>query len=202
METLPHVMAKENIDVALLQETKKPSDTLEIDGYYFFLHGEEKEKRAGVAIVLSPRAFQAWHRAGRPEPIRINCADAGRIIGLHLTFLDHAKRNVRMFVVSAHLPHSGYSDDAFLECFEKIEKLIDDFPEDVIPHVGADLNAQLGIRSDSPDFSDVIGPYGIKGCNPRGQKALQILTSMGLRSATSYFPAKSYWSWTSIKDGR
>ena len=61
LEILAAVMKRQEIDVALLQETKRPPRDIEIKGYRVFLHGKnDREGRSGVGIMLSPKAKRAW----------------------------------------------------------------------------------------------------------------------------------------------
>ena len=77
-------MKEQKINVGIFQETRRPEGTDEVNGVHFIFHGKKKENRSGVAIALGPRALQSWRLAGRPDPIRITCAKAGRIIALPL----------------------------------------------------------------------------------------------------------------------
>ena len=200
-EALVSLMEKDKIDICLLQETKHSSEIFDIDGHRFFMYGEQKEKRAGVAIALSPRAMNAWREAGRREPVQIKCAGAARIMGLHLTFQDQAQKKVRVFVVSAHLPHSNYSDADYQDCLEEIDGLLRKLDGDIVPFIGADLNARVGIRDDHDSLSQqALGPYGVKGCNNRGKTIARALASMDLCSASSFFKHHQHWTWITIKD--
>jgi hypothetical protein len=123
IESLISHMQSENFDIALLQETKRLTDIMEVHGYRMFFYGggnpetPGKELRAGVAIVLGPRAIAAWKEAGMPDPTLFPpTAKAARAMSLDLIFKDFRGRPIQMHCVSAHLPHSNYSNSDYQEC--------------------------------------------------------------------------------------
>ena len=78
----------------------------------FFLHGnDERERKAGVGIMLGPEATKAWKEMGSPEPTRITCAGAGRIIGIPIHFNDKHKRRTKStsFQPISLIPHQNIS---------------------------------------------------------------------------------------------
>ena len=98
--------------------------------------------------MLSPDAIEAWKHAGSPYPKKSICANAGQILGIELHFLDDYDHLLKIFVISAHLPHTGYDDDDYDACLEELTHMIDSCTNDVIPMIGADLNACIGTRND------------------------------------------------------
>ena len=139
-----------NIAITLFQETKLAGYTeTVVDKHMFFLFGQENtERRAGGGIMLSPDAIEAWKHAGSPNPKKIICANAGWILGIELHFLDDYDHLLKIFVISAHLPHTGYDNDDYDACLEELIHMIDSCTNDVIPMIGADLNARIGTRND------------------------------------------------------
>ena len=94
-------------EIRLIQETKMPNnETLQINGNTFFLCGhDQREQRAGIGIMLSKKATQAWEQSGCPQPIRAHCASAGRVIALPISI--QAKE---LLLISLHFPHSDKSE--------------------------------------------------------------------------------------------
>jgi hypothetical protein len=79
--------------------------------------------------------------------------------------------------------------------------MIKNLDDDVIPYLGADLNASLGIRDDHGDHAKrILGPYGVAGNNPRGKATMKRLESLHLCSTTSFFQNASHSTWVS-KEG-
>jgi hypothetical protein len=81
IETLSRLMHENGIDVFLLQETWLIDDwTTSIAGITIIHHGPAEAPcsrgSGGVAIMLGPRAQQAWAAAGQPDPYR-----PGNIVG-------------------------------------------------------------------------------------------------------------------------
>jgi hypothetical protein len=71
-----------------------------------------------------------------------------------------------------------------------------------ILHIGADLNASLGIRSDydiTVDPAGFVGSHGISGTNGRGRLVEKYLERMGLCSVTSFFQSSDFCTWESFK---
>ena len=107
------ITSKRN-QIYLIQETKiagsklikinEEDDNKNIQTCTFFLHGnDERERKAGVGIMLGPEATKAWKEMGSPDPTRITCAGAGRIIGIPIHFNDKHKRKTKFYLISAHL---------------------------------------------------------------------------------------------------
>ena len=201
-------MKRQEIDVALLQETKRPPRDIEIQGYRVFLHGKnDKENRSGVGIMLSPKAKRAWERAGSPLPIGIDCARAGRIIALRLDFADpDTEESDMILVISAHLPHSGkqsYSDEDYDDCLEILSEVVNKSRREhkgILVVIGGDLNAQLGTVQADDGIGCAVGPYGITNVNARGKMFLRYAENEKLVSTTTHFESKSYGTWRRISD--
>ena len=160
--------------VTLFQETKYAGyHEKKVHDHLFFLHGtEDQEKRSGVGIMLAPLAIAAWKCAGSPSPIKLMCAKAARLIGVELHFLDEKQRTMKIFVISAHMPHSDektYTDEDYEDCITQLIGMMSLCDDDVIPFVGADLNARIGTRSQHDEMAaQIIGPHSLPETNNRG----------------------------------
>ena len=204
-----------DIDVLLLQETRRRgTGKIEIYGYNFFMHGAENEERAsGVGIVLGPRATRAWKLAGEKDPVTYTPSQAskgkgrkkpvGRMIALELHFIDAYKQKMKLLVISAHLPHSGYSDVDYQACLNKLGEWIENCPKDTIPFIGGDFNARVGTqyRYDKDSIKAHIGRYGIDDVNDRGRMLSHFLMEHDLCIPSTFFEKKEYGTWEAHQSG-
>ena len=129
----------------------------------------------GVAIILSPEFKEAYKNAGSPEPIVTpkKGRHVGRFIGVSLTFQNYNSRGrrvkgeLKVFLASAYFPSS---DD--LEEYEDFlmvtQSLIDKAPSNAIKIIGADVNANVGVRKGEDD-GGALGPFGIDKVNEKGE---------------------------------
>ena len=159
-------MKRERTQIYLIQETKlKGNENITINNCTFFLHGnDERERIAGVGIVFGKKATTAWKEMGSPEPTKITCAGAGRIIGMPIHFKDKYKRLTKFYLISAHLPHSDtttYPDEVYEDCIDKICNLIREIcsNNNTIPIIGGDFNARIGTHHQNGSKAEkCIGP--------------------------------------------
>ena len=63
---------------------------------------------------------------------------------------------------------------------------------------GQDMNANIGIRL--PIYLDAIGPHGILNYNINGKHLLNLLKSIKMIVANSWFPQKNYTTWRSFSE--
>ena len=210
LDAMANLGAQHKTDINLFQETKIAGDEMfEIHGFTFFLHGhKDNERRAGVGIMLGPRAIAAWKRAKCPEPIRKTCADAGRFIGIEMHFQDEYQRITKVFAISAHLPHSNYTEKAYEECLNCLADMTDGLADcDIIPIIGGDFNARIGTRSMYDETAHPqIGKYGIQEINERGHLLMnQFILPQDFIVPSTFFEKKLYTTWTNnstkMKDG-
>jgi len=151
--------------------------------------------------MLAPLAIAAWKRAGSPSPIKLMCAKAARLIGVELHFLDEKQRTMKIFVISAHMPHSDektYTDEDYEDCITQLIGMMSLCDDDVIPFVGADLNARIGTRSQHDEMAaQIIGPHSLPETNNRGRLVLnRLLLPNNLKACATFFRKTSYSTWT------
>ena len=214
LEYLIHRMRCDNIDAWLVQETWLEGDDFDtvIGGYHIFRTNSPvgDTGRAhlfrGVAIVLSPRFYQAWKHAGSSMPISTDSSSpfAGRFIGVLLKFdcRDHRRRKIKgkslhICLVSAYhpchdAPHEGFND--------VLTSLLNKLPRNTRIIMGADINAKLG-RRDCAELRSVLGPHGPDCRNTRGTNLLSTYLSHGLRVENTFFAAPSHYTFKNINDG-
>jgi hypothetical protein len=72
-------------------------------------------------------------------------AKAARSMSLDLIFKDFRGQPIQINCVSAHLPHSNYSNCAYQECLQQLEDHLSKLPPNVTKILGTDANAQTGI---------------------------------------------------------
>ena len=150
--------------------------------------------------MLAPLAVAAWKRAGSPPPIRQTCAKAARMLGVELHFLDDNQRKMKIFVISAHMPHSDekiYTDEDYEECIDHLTAMINGCKDDVIPFIGTDLNARIGTRNQHDESAaSFIGPHSLPETNNRGKLVLnRLLVPNVLKACSTFFRKKSYHTW-------
>ena len=161
-------------------------------GYHIFQHnalcGEDGRRHLfkGVAIILSPMFYQAWHAAGSLSPITTNPSDkfAGRIIYLKLRFTSFDDRGkcikgkyTSIALMSVYFPCNDRQHDRFCSMFNSVLANID-LNTQII--VGSDKNARIGTWT-SDKHKQVLGPYGIARSNTRGKNLVHILGSNNLK---------------------
>jgi hypothetical protein len=154
-------MQQHNVGAWLLQETWEEGDEFDVDigGYHIFrhnaLHGEDGRQHLfkGVAIILSPTFYQAWHAAGSLSPITTDLSEefAGRIIRLKLKFASFDNRGkcikgkyISIALMSVYFPCNDRQHEQFCSVFDSVLADID-LNTQII--VGSDINACIGTRT-------------------------------------------------------
>jgi hypothetical protein len=64
-----------------------------------------------------------------------------------------------------------------------------------------DINANVGVRGESREFDDVLGPFGIDNRNDKGAAALNFLQSLKLRVMNTYYNHPHYCTWSNKATG-
>jgi exonuclease III len=197
-------MDDRNFDVALLQETKTPTQNKLVHNTHFYFFGNEQERRAGVGIALSHKGQQAYKLAGTPPPTTSFCRRAGRIIALPLKYQTAHENPITYFVISAHLPHSGseYPDEEYENCLSQLQHIINKRPEGSIPIIGCDANAMIGKSQKNPMnqepddaiINNLLGNFGKKQTNNRGKLFRNFMLQDNLCHTSSFFRKKSHYT--------
>ena len=112
----------------------------------------------GVAIILSPEFKEAYKNAATPEPIVTpkRGRHVGRFIGVSLKFQNYnlrgkkVKGNVKVFLALAYFPSSEDIEE-YEDFLTVTQNLLDKAPSDSIKIIGADVNANVGIREGEDD---------------------------------------------------
>ena len=232
------LMKAKGIDVYLVQETwlsNEYEDSSDINGFYLFHHGTDEEHeasdsnegedeenphlqnkrkqghtRGGVAIFLSPRAKEAWKRAGQQDPITSgNILGCARFISISLHFLDHLNKTIKVNACSIYHPTDVTQQERsdFLSDLDSLYDTLDTDNHIIIS--GCDANASIGNRNsiyanrdgtveDHEDNADIIGPFGLDHVNEAGLELSHLMKSKKLASATSFFEHKTYTTWRSF----
>lgn len=100
----------------------------------------------------------------------------------------------------------SYKPEDYDEVLDCIEKMISDNEKDgddeVVVVLGADMNTRIGTRMEhEEDAKEVIGPYGERDMNPRGEKVAQWMMRLNLVSTASFFDdPKGLRSWINEPD--
>jgi exonuclease III len=209
LEFLISKMETDKIDIYLLCETWDEGNYVkEIRGYTMFHHNnEEKRKRQGVAIILSPRITKAWKEAGGLPPIQGPREGdlSGRIIAVILKFpkLNASRRIIQgeweqIVVISVY--HPWDEKDGKVDAFnELLDDTLNNLPANHNLIMGGDINAQVG-RRDCEEYEDVMGIWGMKERNDKGRSVLEVYMTYNLRVMNTYFEHEEYWTYQSFNE--
>ena len=156
-------------------------------------HGlKEKTNRRGslgVAIMLSPEAWQAVQAAGNQMPDYYGM----RIIAVTMKLKDCKGKEIRVRLVSAYAPHSG-STDAEKEQYEvDLDLATRSCGENEILIICTDANASLSKLADeetqeqgAPDIQSPVGRFGCEWTNKAGERLESFLTTHDLCLPTTF----------------
>jgi hypothetical protein len=211
LEYLVYRMRCDDINAWLVQETWLEDDDFDtnIGGYHMFRTNSpvgdtgRNHLFRSVAIILSPRFYQAWKSAGSPKPITTDPSStfAGRFIGILLKFdcRDHRRRKIKgkslhICLVSAYHPCHDIPHDDFNGI---LTSLLHQLLQNAQIIIGADINAKLG-RRDSDELRSVLGPHGPGRRNTLGTNLISVYLSHGLRIENTFFAAPSHYTLTNI----
>jgi hypothetical protein len=160
-------------------------------------HGlKEKTNRRGslgVAIMLSPEAWQAVQAAGNQMPDYYGM----RIIAVTMKLKDCKGKEIRVRLVSAYAPHSG-STDAEKDQYEvDLDLATRSCGENEILIICTDANASLSKLVDeetqeqgAPDIQSPVGRFGCEWTNKAGERLESFLTTHDLCLPTTFFEKK------------
>jgi exonuclease III len=188
LEYTIELMKEKNIDCYFMQETwwEDTEFDVEINGYHMFRHNDilENNLRKGVAIILSPRYYEGWIAAGKPEP-KVG-KSVGRILSLtiKLECINEHGQVVRgrngikyksFSLVSAYHPWKEANDEFAMFVHEldgHLESITCNNSNEII--MGADINADVGCHDDNliEDYGKVMGPNGLHKHNSKGELLL------------------------------
>jgi exonuclease III len=163
-----------------------------------------------VGIHLSPRAKQAWIKAGARKPT-LSEEIAGCVRWMTITLMievgkttTHKAGRKEMKITSAYHPQSGIDMELVHEYYDKL----DEYLANISPHncthiIGADANVSLGIARDR-DADKILGRHG----NPHVRKDANgaetanmmknILHKHNMRAVTTDFQHKRHDTWISV----
>jgi hypothetical protein len=186
--------------IILTQETWENNDTTtKLNNTLFFSHGDNADNRekGGVGIILSPKAVNAWKRAGQPDPIRPGkIVGNTRIMAMELHFEDNAKQICKIFFITAYLPCSSYLDEEYENSLRHLKEVLRRCPRDAIPIIGCDMNASIGVADPTEDLhNSPIGMHGNTHTNNRGSTMKDFLRQLDLCSVATFFQKRSHDTW-------
>jgi len=206
-------MRQHDVGAWLLQETWEEGDEFDVDigGYHIFRHnalcGESGRQHLfkGVAIILSPTFYQAWHASGSLSPITTDPDDefSDRIICLKLKFTSFDNRGkcikgkyILIALMSVYFPCNDRQHKRFCNMFDSVLADINLNTQDI---VGSDMNARIGTRT-SDEHKQVLGPYGMARSNTRGENLVHIFGSNDMQVENTFFnhTPEDYVTYTSI----
>jgi hypothetical protein len=136
-----------------------------------------------VAIFLSPRAKEAWKRAGQQDPITSgNILGCARFIAISLHFVDHLDEIIKVNACSIYHPTDVIQQERsdFLSSIDSLYDSLDSDGHIIIS--GCDVNASMignrnsvyshrdGTVETHDDNMDMIGPFGLNHVNGAGME--------------------------------
>lgn len=84
------------------------------------------------------------------------------------------------------------------EIFDALDQVISKCPRDVIPIIGADINASHGIRTSAEwdrKTPHYLGPFGNSHTNLQGEMLSDVIAANELCIPTTFFCKKGYDTW-------
>ena len=184
IEIIIACMQASHVEAYCMQETWLGGSEVKTNkGYTIVLVNDPDAKRRGVGIVLSKGATKAWDAAGRKQ-----CTPSTRVLAIRLEYTDAKGKTVGVCLVSAYRPTSG-APQCELDAFDDALSEACGFAHaDDIVAVHMDGNGSIGV-SNREDRDRTVGPYGIAHQNASGKALLDLMRSLGMASATSFFDA-------------
>ena len=186
-----------------LSETDKGFESLEVNDYKIFLHGNTETQpgnrrgSGGVTIFLNKRAHDAWTKVGQPTPmLGGKVGNYSCLIGIHLHFkID--KLIHKLFVVSSYHPHIGKNTEIINNFYEILDDFIANVPLNYTVIMGCDINTSIGITETKHD-QEISGKFRIQQrrndiCENHMHNFMH---TNDLRSTTTCFQHTRYDTWT------
>ena len=100
------------------------------------------------------------------------------------------KGNVKVFLASAYFPSSEDIEE-YEDFLSVTQTLLDKAPSDSIKIIGADVNANVGIR-EGEDDGGALGPFGIDRVNAKGELLVNWLNQEQLCVTNTFFQHSNY----------
>ena len=177
-------MQANHVEAYCMQETWLGGSEVKTNkGFTIILVNDLDAKRRGVGIILSKAATEAWDAAGRRQ-----CSPSTRVLAIRLEYADAKGKTVGVCLISAYRPTSS-AQQSELDAFDDALSEACGFAHaDDIVAVHMDGNGSIGV-SNHEDRDRTVGPYGIAHQNASGKALLDLMRSLGMFSATSFFDA-------------
>eukprot|EP00057_Strongylocentrotus_purpuratus_P014949 XP_011669423.1 PREDICTED: craniofacial development protein 2-like [Strongylocentrotus purpuratus] len=151
------------------------------DGHRILCSGKDKIHREGVALILNKTAQNALLGYNPISP---------RIISARFEI-----QTGSLTIIQVYAPNTANSEEEIEEFYNLLQATIEKAPRKDILIVMGDLNAKVG--SDSKQWNQVIGQYGLGEANPRGEKLLNFCAANDLIiTNTLYKQSKGSRQWT------
>jgi hypothetical protein len=96
--------------------------------------------------------------------------------------------------------HPWDEKDGKVDAFnELLDNTLNNLPVNHNLIMGGDNNAQVG-RGDCEEYEDVMGIWGMKERNDKGQSVLEVYMTHNLCVMNTYFEHKEYWTYQSFNE--
>lgn len=172
-------LAKRNIDIAALQETRLASSgSLMEKDYTFFWQGLESDERRlyGVGFAV---------RNSLLSSVEPPSQGTERILSLCLTTSSGPAH-----ILSVYAPTLCSSDEAKDAFYEELEAKIREIPQNENLFLLGDFNARVG--ADHISWPRCVGHFGIGKLNGNGQRLLELCTFHDLAITNTFYSAKPH----------
>ena len=173
-------------DVVMLQEgpfTEKEFGKI-LDGGHVSYASRCVDTKRSVGILIHRR----WQQRGAKFVFKSASSQ--------LIFVDMDLGELRLRLISAHLPHNEYTDQAYEAALLGLEEVIESSRRAHRQNiVGTDANAVIGARHLS-DNQRIIGEYGHGNRDARGHLFVQRLHGMNLAALSTHVSTTWERAWT------
>ena len=171
-------LARYDIDIAAISESRVLGDTVfEDGGYTFFLKGKAVGEKCHHGVGFAIRSKLVKHLSGK-YPVGIN----ERLMTMSLPLDDFT-----LSIVSAYAPTLASSDESKESFYGALTDAIKGIPPSHKLLVMGDFNARVG--TDSTSWENVIGKHGVGNENSNGTLLLSMCSQLELVITNTIFPA-------------
>ena len=172
-------LAKYNIDIAALSETRLSSSgsVTDIDYTFFWSGKPENERReGGVGFAIKKEIVSTLTEMPRPVSDRI------------MTMRLPLDKNAFATLISVYAPTLTNSDENKEEFYNQLTTTLGQVPRTDKLLLMGDFNARIG--SDFSKWPTVIGKHGIGKCNSNGELLLSLCSEFELAITNTLFKQK------------
>ena len=181
LENMKREMARMNINILGVCETRWTDEGDYYSDGYRVLHGGGSEHRNGVAVILDKRTAASVVKVSYE--------------GDRLMLVKLRGKPTDIVIVQVYMPTSEHKEEEVEDMYEKIEELLDreTVGRDYVVVMG-DWNAVVGEGKED----NIVGHYGLGNRNERGEKLVDFCRRRQLYIANTWFcqDRRRRYTWT------